>query len=47
MKKSSSRTKNHALAAADRAAPALPNVNEVLRRCRGERLGLRFADNLF
>lgn len=47
MKKSSPRTKSLTPHAADRAAPALPKVSEVLRRCRAERLGLRFADNLF
>ncbi len=47
MKKTPRSAKSLTLAAADRAAPALPKVSEVLRRCRAERLGLRFADNLF
>ncbi|MBX3247234.1 MAG: hypothetical protein KF901_08640 [Myxococcales bacterium] len=33
--------------AADRMAPPLPSAAEVLRRCRDERLGHRFAENLF
>lgn len=32
---------------ADRAAPPLPNCHEVLRRCREERLGHRFAEKMF
>jgi len=32
---------------ADRKAPPLPNCHEVLRRCRAERLGHRFAENMF
>ncbi|MCA9614191.1 MAG: hypothetical protein H6721_18960 [Sandaracinus sp.] len=34
-------------AAADRMAPPLPSASEVLRRCRDERLGHRFAENMF
>ena len=34
-------------AAADRMAPPLPAATEVLRRCRDERLGHRFAENMF
>ncbi|MEM1416499.1 MAG: hypothetical protein AAGH15_16430 [Myxococcota bacterium] len=47
MKKTTTATKASTLAAADRAAPQLPKTSEVLRRCRAERLGLRFADNMF
>jgi hypothetical protein len=28
-------------------APPLPAATEVLRRCRDERLGHRFAENMF
>ena len=31
----------------ERTAPPLPNCHEVLRRCREERLGHRFAENMF
>ena len=32
---------------ADRKSPPLPDCQEVLRRCRMERLGHKFADNLY
>ena len=32
---------------ADRMAPPLLPTREVLRRCRAERLGHRFAENMF
>ncbi len=32
---------------ADRRSPPLPNCREVLRRCREERLGHKFAERLF
>ena len=31
----------------ERTAPPLPDCQEVLRRCREERLGHRFAENMF
>lgn len=31
----------------ERQAPPLPNCHEVLRKCRQERLGHRFADDLY
>ncbi len=32
---------------AERKAPPLPSTREVLRLCRAERLGHKFADNLY
>tara|TARA_B100001750_G_scaffold236003_1_gene239278 strand:+ start:234 stop:440 length:207 start_codon:yes stop_codon:yes gene_type:complete len=45
--KKTEETRRAPVATNERTAPPLPDAQEVVRRCREERLGHRFAENMF